>query len=1103
MAWAEFAWVASDTLVAVVDGSGLVMAIGPGKVEITATAGGVVGRAALVVVAPAPAAVAVTPEAVALAVLGDTVRLMAEVRDQAGRPMEGVPVAWTSGDTLVATVDSTGLVTAAGKGTATITATAGSASGTAVVRALESAGSVVMSPSADTIAPGDTLRLTAEAFDENGRVVAEAVFMWSSNDAAVATVDGTGLVRGIGEGTATITATSRTAQGSAAVTVVNPNRAALVALYHATNGPRWTNNRNWLTDAPLGQWHGVWADGEGRVTRLFLGSNNLTGPIPPELGNLASLEVLWLQRNGLTGPIPPELGNLANLRDLFLSGNGLSGAIPPELGKLDKLEDLWLGGNELSGPIPPELGSLANLQILALGPNELSGPIPPELARLANLERLIVWGTNVTGAIPPELGDLSRLWKLYLPVNKLSGTIPPELGDLANLTELELGGNELSGSIPPELGNLASLERLALYGNDLTGQIPAELGDLGNLESLVLNNNGLSGPIPPEFGNLASLTYLGLGGNAVTGGLPPQLGGLATLEALVLENNLLTGPVPPEFGGISSLQELSLTNNSGMAGPLPSDLTALGRLETLLAGDTGLCASADPGIQAWLARVHKRRIKPCAEGDPPMAYLTQAVQSREYPVPLVAGEKALLRVFAMARQATSEGIPLVRARFYVNGRETHVVDIPGKSTPIPVEVDESSLSKSANAEIPADVIRPGLEMVIDVDPEGTLDSALGVANRIPETGRLAVDVRAMPLFDLTLIPFVWSQTQDSSIVDLIQAMAADPENHEMLEETRTLLPVGDLTVTEHEPVLSSSNNAFDLRANAQAIRAMEGRTGHYMGLMPSPVTGAAGVAFIATRVSFSIPFPTTIAHELGHNMSLYHAPCGGAGGPDLSYPYPDGSIGTWGYDFRDGGSLVHPRAGRDLMTYCSPRWISDYSFTNALRYRLFDEGPPEATIAASSKSLLLWGGISADSVPFLEPAFVVDAAAALPDSAGEYLVTGRTTGGDELFSLSFTMPEVADGDGSSSFAFVLPALPGWEGNLASITLDGPGGSFTLDGDSDLTMAILRNPRTRQVRGILRDLPQADAAAALAPQAGPDSLDVLFSRGIPDAAAWSR
>ena len=150
------------------------------------------------------------------------------------------------------------------------------------------------------------------------------------------------------------------------------------------------------------------------------------------------------------------------------------------------------------------------------------------------------------------------------------------------------------------------------------------------------------------------------------------------------------------------------------------------------------------------------------------------------------------------------------------------------------------------------------------------------------------------------------------------------------------------------------------------------------------------------------------------------------------------------------------------------------------------------------------GGVGTQGEPFLEPAFVLDAPPALPDSAGEYRVTGRTASGGELFSLSFAMPEVADGDGSSSFAFVLPARPGWAGALASITLSGPGGSVTVDGESDLPMAILRNPRTGQVRGILRDLPPATQAArdAAGRTAGPE-LEVLFSRGIPDAAAWNR
>ena len=132
---------------------------------------------------------------------------------------------------------------------------------------------------------------------------------------------------------------------------------------------------------------------------------------------------------------------------------------------------------------------------------------------------------------------------------------------------------------------------------------------------------------------------------------------------------------------------------------------------------------------------------------------------------------------------------------------------------------------------------------------------------------------------------------------------------------------------------------------------------------------------------------------------------------------------------------------------------------------------------------------------------MIDAPAALPDSAGDYRITGRTADGDELFSLTFTMPVTADGDGSSGFAFALPVRAGWEGSLATITLSGPKGSVTLDGESDLPMAILRDPRTGQVRGILRDAPPSQAAMDAAGQAAGPGLEVLFSRGIPPADAW--
>ncbi len=139
------------------------------------------------------------------------------------------------------------------------------------------------------------------------------------------------------------------------------DKAALVALYNATDGPYWANNRNWLSDRPIGEWARVSTDGDGRVTGLWLDGNQLNGSIPSELGNLANLRTLSLSNNQLSGSIPSELGNLANLGTLSLYGNELSGSIPPELGNLDNLETLWLNGNQLSGSIPPELGNLDNL----------------------------------------------------------------------------------------------------------------------------------------------------------------------------------------------------------------------------------------------------------------------------------------------------------------------------------------------------------------------------------------------------------------------------------------------------------------------------------------------------------------------------------------------------------------------------------------------------------------------------------------------------------------------------------------------------------------------------------------------------------------------
>ena len=102
------------------------------------------------------------------------------------------------------------------------------------------------------------------------------------------------------------------------------DRAAARVFYNSTGGANWTDNTNWRSNEPLSEWHGVSTDAQGRVDELRLSANGLTGTIGAELGVLTHLTGLYLNDNELTGSIPPELENLAQLQVFDVRNTGLS-----------------------------------------------------------------------------------------------------------------------------------------------------------------------------------------------------------------------------------------------------------------------------------------------------------------------------------------------------------------------------------------------------------------------------------------------------------------------------------------------------------------------------------------------------------------------------------------------------------------------------------------------------------------------------------------------------------------------------------------------------------------------------------------------------------
>ncbi|WP_420632775.1 Ig-like domain-containing protein [Candidatus Palauibacter sp.] len=1033
---------------------------------------------------PVPTTVSVTPPTASFTALGRTVQLTAEVRDQGGQVLTGVTVSWSSSATPVATVDANGLVTAVRGGIATITAAAGNATGIARVTVEQSAASVTVAPpSLPFDALGDTARATATVSDEDEHPIPGAAVSWASDYPDVATVDSAGLVTATGQGAATITATVGTASGEAQVEVKQlplsievTSRGSALAIGDSMQFAATVLDRN---GHPVGGLTFAWSSSDPAVATVddrgwVRGVAEGSADIAAETGELSDSKKLAVQgeadlmRGALIALYESTDGPNWKRNDNWLSDAPLADWFGVSTDAEGRVTQLSLVDNGLRGSIPPRIGNLRALRSLWLYSNELSGSIPPELGNLLELQRLGLSSNDIDGSIPPELGRLTKLITLWLQYNDLSGPIPSELGNLASLETAWLYNNRLSGQILPEIGKLRKLTDLQFHANELSGPIPPELGDLTDLAKLYLYQNRLGGPIPPELGNLSNLTEL------------------------LLHENRLRGQIPAELGRLTKLTRLQLNDNTGLSGLLPLELAGLGSLTDLLLEGTGLCAPNDPDFRGWLAGLAVAEVALCRQGGAPF-YLIQAVQSLENPVPLVAGEDALLRVFPFAVQSTDERIPPVRATFYDQGSLVHEMEIPAGSAVLPTEFADGPLEESANGLVPGSVLQPGVEMVIEVDPDTTVTLSLGVHERIPETGRLALEVHDMRPLNLTVVPYLWRSDPDTAFARRAGELTAE---HETLSETRTLLPVGDLDVRTHEPVWTDVDPIFEhslaLLREVEALRMMEGSSRHYMGMLRD----GGGQGFIPGRATVSELVGETMAHELGHNMSLLHAPCAVTEDVDPGYPHERGAIGARGYDVRD-GSLVAP-AIADLMAYCRPRWISDYHFTKAAEHRLRANASVVPGSGETTRTLLLWGGVENGRM-VLDPSFLVNAAPRLPAEGGPYRLEGRAASGEMVFSLHFDMPAASDGEpGDKGFVFALPVAAGWEG-LASISLSGPEGTVSLDRHGANAMGLLIDDTTGAVRGFLRDVAAADGAAVL-PEPG---LRMRVSRGVPGLEAWRR
>lgn len=321
-------------------------------------------------------------------------------------------------------------------------------------------------------------------------------------------------------------------------------------------------------------------------------ANTNLDPFFASLVNCSSLEELEMEGMSLGGKLPNFMGQLGvNLTNLVLNGNQISGSIPPSLGNFSILTSLNLSSNLLSGTIPLEFSGLSNLQQLILSHNSLNGSIPKELGNIGGLGHLDLSHNNLSGNIPESIGNLFQLNYLFLNNNNLSGAVPRSLGHCIDLNKLDFSYNRLTGGIPPEISSLLEIRIfLNLSHNLLEGPLPIELSKLQNVQEIDLSSNNFNGSIFDPILNCIALRLLNFSHNALEGPLPDSLGDFKNLEVFDVSKNQLSGKIPTTLNRTRTLTFLNLSYNN-FDGQIPSGGIFASVTNLSFLGNPNLCGS--------------------------------------------------------------------------------------------------------------------------------------------------------------------------------------------------------------------------------------------------------------------------------------------------------------------------------------------------------------------------------------------------------------------------------------------------------------------------------------------------------------------------------